>query len=78
MDLVRFSWRRSSSGLLLLLLWARPSGGGGGLQGGAVVFEARDLECEKHARKRGFIHASDDAVMPMPGSTVDQIDIPVF
>jgi hypothetical protein len=42
------------------------------------LLECRCLEREKKAWKRGCRQAIDDAVMPMPGSTVDQIDTSVF
>jgi hypothetical protein len=71
MDLSKFSWRCISPGALLLVL--REALRGDGLQARAVVFEVRYPDFEKHVRKSGFIHASDDAVMPMPGSIVDQI-----
>ena len=71
MDLSKFSCRCISPGALLLVL--REALCGDGLQARAVVFEVRYPDFEKHVRKSGFIHASDDAVMPMPGSIVDQM-----
>lgn len=73
MDLAACSWRPSSSVQGLLVLQAR-------LPSAWVQFEvlvAFEMLCrdfEKQSRKRGFVHASDDAAMPMPGSTVDQIE----
>jgi hypothetical protein len=42
------------------------------------LLECRSLEREKKAWKRGRRQAIDDAVTPMPGSNVDQIDTSVF
>jgi hypothetical protein len=42
------------------------------------LLELRTLELERKTWKRGRRQAIDDAVMPMPGSTVDQIDTSVF
>ena len=42
------------------------------------VDDPRSLDRERNAIKRGRRVAIDDAVMPMPGSTVDQIDTSVL
>lgn len=42
------------------------------------LLEPRSRERDKKAWKRGRRQAIDEAVMPMPGSTVDQIDTSVF
>lgn len=42
------------------------------------LLEPKSLERERNAWKRGRRQAMDDAVMPMPGSTVDQMDTSVF
>ena len=42
------------------------------------LLECMSLEREKKAWKRGRRQAIDDAVMPVPGYTVDQIDTSVF
>jgi hypothetical protein len=42
------------------------------------LLEFRSLERERKTWKRGRRQAIDDAVMPIPGSTVDQIDTSVF
>jgi hypothetical protein len=74
MDFDPVSCSRSSSvQLLLLLLQTRlPSGM---VQADVLVaLELVYFDFPKQLRKRGFVHARDDATMPMPGSTVDQID----
>jgi hypothetical protein len=78
MLLLRSSRRPSSSTSLLSLLWTYPTRDT--LQGSAPprVDRPSNLERERKARKRGRKHAIDDAVMPMPGSTVDQMDTSVF
>ena len=43
-----------------------------------VVVEPKSLDREKNATKRGRMVAIDDAVIPTPGSTVDQIDTSVL
>lgn len=43
-----------------------------------VVVDPKSLDREKKAMKSGRIVAIDDAVMPMPGSTVDQIETSVL
>lgn len=40
--------------------------------------EPRSLERERNTWNRGRRQAIDDAVMPIPGSTVDQIDTSMF
>jgi hypothetical protein len=42
------------------------------------LFEPKSRERERNAWKRGRRQAIDEAVMPMPGSTVDQMDTSVF
>ena len=42
------------------------------------LLEFRSLERERNTWNRGRRQAIDDAVMAMPGSTVDQIDTSVF
>jgi hypothetical protein len=42
------------------------------------LLELESLERERKTWKRGRRQAIDDAVMPMPGSTVDQIDTSMF
>jgi len=42
------------------------------------VVEPKSLDREKKATKSGRIVAIDDATMPMPGSTVDQMDTSVL
>jgi len=42
------------------------------------VVDPKSLDRERNATKRGRIFAIDDAVMPMPGSTVDQMDTSVL
>ncbi len=42
------------------------------------MLELKSLEREKKTTKSGRIVAIDEATMPMPGSTVDQIDTSVF
>jgi hypothetical protein len=71
------SWRYISSEPLLLVVQITLRGDGLQVRA-AVAFEGRYADFEKYFRKSGFIHASDEAVMPMPGSTVDQIDILEF
>jgi hypothetical protein len=75
-DLAEMFWRRISSTPLLLSLGTRT--GSDLCQDVAPAgSEVKALDCERHARKRGLRHAIDDAVMPMPGSIVDQIDTSV-
>lgn len=59
------------------LLCAYPNRGGFKIETPEVL-ELRSLDREKDTWKRGRRQAIDDAVMPMPGSTVDQIDTSVF
>jgi hypothetical protein len=42
------------------------------------VVDPKSLDREKKAMKSGRIVAMDDAVRPMPGSTVDQIETSVL
>ena len=73
MDLETLSLRCSSPEPLLLWRLVRVPGGLGQVEL-LVAFEVGCWEREKKFRKWGFVQASDDAVIPMPGSTVDQMD----
>ena len=42
------------------------------------LVDPKSLDRERKARKSGRMVAMDDAVMPMPGSTVDQIETSVL
>ena len=42
------------------------------------VVEPKSLDREKNATKSGRIVAIDDAIIPIPGSTVDQMDTSVL
>ena len=42
------------------------------------MVEPKSLEREKKATKSGRMVAIEEAVMPMPGSTVDQMETSVF
>jgi hypothetical protein len=74
--LAGFSWSLISSGssLLLRLYPTRDVTQGEGPR----VTEPPDLEREKNVWKRGRRQAIDDAVMPMPASTVDHMDTSVL
>jgi hypothetical protein len=72
-------WSSISSTLIFPFLRKNPSSGPVFL--GYVfpcVVEPKSLDREKKATKSGRIVAIDDAIMPMPGSTVDQMDTSVL
>ena len=78
MLLPRSEWSSSSSTSMFSLLRKYPSRD---VFLGYVlprVVEPKSLDREKNARKRGRMVTIDDAVMPMPGSTVDQMDTSVL
>ncbi len=72
-------WSSISSTLICSFLRKNPSSGPVFLE---CVFprvvEPKSLDREKKATKSGRIVAIDDATMPMPGSTVDQMDTSVL
>ena len=78
MLLPRSEWSSSSSTVPFTFLWKYPSCDA--LLGLVFlwVLKLKSLEREKKATKSGRIVAIDDATMPMPGSTVDQIDTSVL
>ena len=78
MLLPRSEWSSSSSTVLFSFLRKCPSCDA--LLGFVFpwVLELKRLEREKKAIKSGRIVAIDDATMPMPGSTVDQMDASVL
>ena len=78
MLLPRSEWSSSSSTVLFSFLRKYPSRDA--LLGFVFpwVLELESLEREKKATKSGRIVAIDDATMPMPGSTVDQMDTSVL
>jgi hypothetical protein len=67
-----------SSTFIFPLLWKKPTFPM--LRGYVfpLVVEPKSLDREKKATKSGRIVAIDDATMPMPGSTVDQMDTSVL
>jgi len=78
MVLPRSVWSSISSTLIFSLLWKNLSCD---VFLGYVfprVVEPKSLDREKKATKSGRIVAIDDATMPMPGSTVDQMDTSVL
>lgn len=71
-------WSSISSTLIFSLSWKKPNCPvflGYVFPRGVVP---KSLDREKKATKSGRIVAIDDATMPMPGSTVDQMDTSVL
>ena len=78
MLLPRSEWSSNSSTSVISLFRKYPSRDA--LLGYVLprVVEPKSLDREKNATKRGRMVAIDDAVIPMPGSTVDQMDTSVL